>query len=71
MTNTNPENKNETLIREKLSKPSMYEVILINDDYTPMEFVVDVLVRYFSKTNEQANEIMIHVHQNGSGLCGT
>tara|TARA_Y100000590_G_C15747123_1_gene1022546 strand:+ start:1162 stop:1473 length:312 start_codon:yes stop_codon:yes gene_type:complete len=70
MTNTNPENKNETLIREKLSKPSMYEVILINDDYTPMEFVVDVLVRYFSKTNEQANEIMIHVHQNGSGLCG-
>ena len=70
MTNINPSNKNETLTKEKLSKPSMYEVILINDDYTPMEFVVDVLVRYFSKTNEEANEIMIHVHQNGSGLCG-
>ena len=51
-------------------KPSMYKVILLNDDYTPMEFVVDVLQKIFNKTQESATQIMIHVHQKGVGVCG-
>ena len=54
----------------KLKKPSLYRVILLNDDYTPMEFVVDVLMKYFGKDINQANEVMMHVHKNGTGLCG-
>jgi ATP-dependent Clp protease adaptor protein ClpS len=50
--------------------PSMYKVILLNDDYTPMEFVVDVLQRFFSKTREQATYIMLKVHTEGAGICG-
>ncbi|HMN71435.1 MAG TPA: ATP-dependent Clp protease adapter ClpS [Rhodoblastus sp.] len=51
-------------------KPSMYRVLLLNDDYTPMEFVVTVLVKYFSKNREDAWRIMMHVHQQGVGECG-
>jgi ATP-dependent Clp protease adaptor protein ClpS len=51
-------------------KPSMYRVLLLNDDYTPMEFVVTVLVKYFSKSREDAWRIMMHVHQQGVGECG-
>ena len=51
-------------------KPSMYRVLLLNDDYTPMEFVVTVLVKYFSKNREEAWSIMMHVHQQGVGECG-
>lgn len=58
----------KTLTRTK--KPSLYRVLLLNDDYTPMEFVVYVLERFFSKTREEATTIMLHVHQNGVGLCG-
>ena len=54
----------------KPKPPSMYRVILFNDDYTPMEFVVEVLQRFFSKTREQATKIMLQVHTNGSGICG-
>ena len=50
--------------------PSMYKVILLNDDYTPMEFVVDVIQRFFSKTREQATQIMLKVHTEGAGICG-
>lgn len=50
--------------------PRMYKVILLNDDFTPMEFVVLVLKRFFNKTEEQAAEIMLSVHQKGSGLAG-
>jgi len=50
--------------------PSMYKVILLNDDYTPMEFVVDVIQRFFSKTREQATQIMLKVHTEGAGVCG-
>jgi ATP-dependent Clp protease adaptor protein ClpS len=49
----------------------MYKVIMLNDDYTPMEFVVHVLERFFSKNREQATQIMLHVHQRGVGVCGT
>jgi len=55
----------------KTKKPSMYKVIMLNDDYTPMEFVVHVLERFFSKNREQATQIMLHVHQRGVGVCGT
>jgi ATP-dependent Clp protease adaptor protein ClpS len=51
-------------------KPSMYKVFLLNDDYTPMEFVVQVLETFFNKTREEATRIMLHVHQKGLGLCG-
>lgn len=51
-------------------KPSLYRVLLLNDDYTPMEFVIEVLRRFFGKDPEEATRIMLHVHHNGVGLCG-
>ena len=59
-----------TKTRPKTKKPSLYKVLLLNDDYTPMEFVVHVLERYFSKGREEATQIMLHVHQKGVGVCG-
>jgi ATP-dependent Clp protease adaptor protein ClpS len=57
--------------RPKLKKPPMYQVVLLNDDFTPMEFVVLVLERFFSKDRAQATRIMLHVHTQGKGMCGT
>ncbi|MCJ9429242.1 ATP-dependent Clp protease adapter ClpS [Kordiimonas marina] len=54
----------------KTKKPSMYKVLLLNDDYTPMEFVVHILQRFFRMTLEEATEVMLHVHQKGVGVCG-
>ena len=51
-------------------KPSMYKVFLLNDDYTPMEFVILVLESFFNKSREEATRIMLHVHKKGVGLCG-
>jgi ATP-dependent Clp protease adaptor protein ClpS len=59
-----------TRTRTKTKKPSMYRVLILNDDYTPMEFVVYVLERFFSRTREEATRIMLHVHQHGVGVCG-
>lgn len=59
-----------TKTRPKTKKPSLYKVLLLNDDYTPMEFVVLVLQRFFSKGQEEATRIMLHVHQKGVGICG-
>jgi ATP-dependent Clp protease adaptor protein ClpS len=59
-----------TRTREKTQKPSMYKVLLLNDDYTPMEFVVHVLERFFGKSQEDATRIMLHVHNHGVGICG-
>ena len=56
--------------KPKTKKPSMFKVILLNDDYTPMEFVVIVLEKYFNKKQEEATQIMLHVHKNGVGICG-
>ena len=59
-----------TRTRPKTKKPSLYKVLLLNDDYTPMEFVVHVLERFFNKNREEATQIMFHVHQRGVGVCG-
>ncbi len=59
-----------TLTRTRTKKPSMYKVLMLNDDYTPMEFVVDVLQHIFHKNREEATQIMLHVHQKGVGVCG-
>ncbi len=59
-----------TRTRPKTKKPSLWKVLLLNDDYTPMEFVVYVLERFFNKNQEDATRIMLHVHQKGIGICG-
>jgi ATP-dependent Clp protease adaptor protein ClpS len=59
-----------TKTRTKTKKPSMYKVLMLNDDYTPMEFVVMVVEQFFSKSHEDALQIMLHVHQKGVGICG-
>jgi len=59
-----------TKTRAKTKKPSMYKVLMLNDDYTPMEFVVLVLEQFFEKQHEEAIKIMLHVHQKGVGICG-
>ncbi len=59
-----------TKTRSKPKKPSQFKVLLLNDDYTPMEFVVMVLKRFFNMDLEQATRVMLHVHQRGVGVCG-
>ena len=56
--------------RPKTKKPSMYKVLLLNDDYTPMEFVILILERFFNKNRQEATDIMLHVHRRGVGVCG-
>tara|TARA_B100000029_G_scaffold417660_1_gene422378 strand:+ start:134 stop:526 length:393 start_codon:yes stop_codon:yes gene_type:complete len=56
--------------KERTKKPSMYKVLMLNDDYTPMEFVIHVLESFFNKSTDEATRIMLHVHQRGIGLCG-
>lgn len=58
------------LTRTRPKRPDMYKVLLLNDDFTPMEFVVEVLQRFFNKSPEDATRIMLHVHQTGVGVCG-
>jgi len=74
MVDNNKFDDNESLIKaqtkNKLKKPSLYKVLILNDDYTPMEFVVYLLKSFFNKSNEEATKIMLHVHQNGIGVCG-
>lgn len=68
------EDQNESSVllktRPKTKKPSMYKVLLLNDDYTPMEFVVHILEKFFNKNEQEATEIMMHVHRKGVGICG-
>ena len=59
-----------TRTKAKTKKPSLYKVLLLNDDYTPMEFVVYVLERFFGMDLDQATRVMLHVHQKGVGVCG-
>jgi len=62
----------DTLLKTKPKpkKPSMYKVILLNDDYTPMEFVIGILKKFFSKNTGEATEITMNVHRRGIGICG-
>lgn len=59
-----------TIRKEKLSPPKMYKVLMHNDDYTTMEFVILVLQKYFNKNYDEAQAIMLEVHQKGFGVCG-
>jgi len=59
-----------TKVKPKTKKPSLYKVLMLNDDYTPMEFVIEVLEKFFQKNREEATQIMLHVHQRGVGVCG-
>ena len=59
-----------TRIETHTKKPTLYKVLLLNDDYTPMEFVVVVLEKFFHKGAEEAARLMLQVHQNGVGICG-
>lgn len=56
--------------RAEIKEPSLYQVVLCNDDYTPMDFVIEVLQRFFSHNLEQATQIMLMVHNKGKGVCG-
>ncbi|WP_310496295.1 ATP-dependent Clp protease adapter ClpS [Sandarakinorhabdus sp.] len=60
-----------TKTQTRTKKPDMYKVLMMNDDYTPMEFVVLTLQRFFKMTIEEATSVMLHVHQRGVGVCGT
>src|SRR5213593_4707298 len=59
-----------TKVKPKTKRPNLYRVLILNDDYTPMEFVVHVLERFFNKDHETATRIMLHVHHHGIGECG-
>ena len=65
---------NQSLVFEEaepqIKEPSMYKVLIINDDFTPMDFVIDVLVSFFRMDVEHATQVMMHVHTRGKGLCG-
>ncbi len=64
---------NDTALKPEVAKPKlppMFKVLLLNDDYTPMEFVVETIQRFFNKTREQATQIMLKVHTEGMGVCG-
>jgi ATP-dependent Clp protease adaptor protein ClpS len=68
-----PDGNQTTLLEkqdQKVEPPRLYQVVLLNDDYTPMEFVVQVLQQFFSKGREQATQIMLKVHREGKGVCG-
>ena len=68
-----PANEDELALQEaqpKLKKPPLYKVVLLNDDYTPMEFVVEVLETFFVLSRDKATQIMLHVHTQGKGVCG-
>ncbi len=58
-------------VKKAVQRPPMYTVVLINDDYTPMDFVVEVLRRFFNKSSEQATDIMLDIHYKGKARCGT
>ncbi len=73
MTNEDDKNGNSQLVldsRTQTKKPSMYKVVMLNDDYTPMEFVVHVLQKFFGRSSSEATQIMLNVHQRGVGVCG-
>jgi ATP-dependent Clp protease adaptor protein ClpS len=67
---TGPATSTITKVKPKTKRPSLYRVLILNDDYTPMEFVIHVLEKFFQKDVEAATKIMLHVHHHGLGECG-
>jgi ATP-dependent Clp protease adaptor protein ClpS len=65
-----PNSQEEVLVDQKVETPKKFKVILLNDDFTPMEFVVLVLTNYFNKTTEEAEKVMFEVHNQGAGIAG-
>jgi ATP-dependent Clp protease adaptor protein ClpS len=57
-------------VRPEVARPPLYQVVLLNDDYTPMDFVVEVLQVFFGMNREKATQVMLHVHTRGKGVCG-
>lgn len=72
MGNKNPKSKSETTVKDRVHSisPRMFKVVLLNDDYTPMDFVVSVLITFFEKSASEATKIMLDVHNKGKGICG-
>lgn len=73
MANSDREHHQGTVVapaRPEVARPPLYSVLLLNDDYTPMDFVVDVLSRFFPMSAEKATQVMLHVHTRGRGVCG-
>ena len=68
--NNHSQNAYGVLVRVKVSTPKMYKVLLYNDDFTPMDFVVEILQTVFGKDEQQATKIMLDVHHKGHGICG-
>ncbi|MCH9697639.1 MAG: ATP-dependent Clp protease adapter ClpS [Gammaproteobacteria bacterium] len=71
--NIDQENEQELVVSEapiKPKRPPLYKVILLNDDFTPMDFVVDILKRFFGMNEDKATQIMLHIHHRGIGVCG-
>jgi ATP-dependent Clp protease adaptor protein ClpS len=68
---TDIETNERTRNRQRVQEPSLYRVLLHNDDYTTMEFVIEILVVVFNRSMEDATRIMLNVHRNGIGICGT
>ena len=65
-----PQITHESATDIALEEPTLYQVILFNDDWTTMDFVIDVLMRIFEKNNDEAVEVMLKIHKEGSGICG-
>lgn len=68
---TESQQDTEELTKERIEEPPRYHVVLLNDDYTPMDFVVEVLRRFFNMDSEKATEIMLTIHYKGKARCGT
>ncbi|ATX79333.1 ATP-dependent Clp protease adaptor protein ClpS [Mariprofundus aestuarium] len=64
-----PKTEAET-VEPQLQRPPMFRVVMLNDDFTPMEFVVDIMIRFFHKSEEMANTLMLQIHHQGSAVCG-
>jgi len=76
MTDTNPNHDDDSGLavqeaKPKLKRPPLYKVMLMNDDFTPMDFVVEILTDYFNMNEDKATQVMLQVHTQGVGVCGT